>query len=413
MNQHVSIPGWDDFSVQLKEDLNYSETMLERTFYTYRSFVQKFCPAEEDDAAEKVKKGIDNVSTAYQKNDISKDQLLRMRRLAYRLLMYMDTGKISWKRAPLYGKKFGNDHNEALLGRFLEDARDRYAESILRRDESTVRQFILYCESVKSKDVEQMGVMDLIDFLGWLKKRRPAGLKAAASTMRHFYLFLTKQGLVPNNLLAALKPWDTPHKKAYGTFSTQEKEKILGAIDRNSPAGKRDYAIFSLAIDCVIRSSDICSLKLEDINWKGQCISIVQKKTRIPVTLPFSRRSGDAIADYILNARGSSPLPYVFLKFSFSDSGMTSSLLCARLKKCMKNAGINREPHERINMHTFRRSLGTDMADSGSTLEMIGQVLGHSCPSSAKAYLSFSERSLKECAPDTELFPESREVCDD
>lgn len=166
MNQHVSIPGWDDFSVQLKEDLNYSETMLERTFYTYRSFVQKFCPADEDDAAEKVKKGIDNVSTAYQKNDISKDQLLRMRRLAYRLLMYMDTGKISWKRAPLYGKKFGNNHNEAFLGRFLEDARDRHAESILRRDESTVRQFILYCESVKSKDVEQMGVMDLIDFLG-------------------------------------------------------------------------------------------------------------------------------------------------------------------------------------------------------------------------------------------------------
>lgn len=96
--------------------------------------------------------------------------------------------------------------------------------------------------------------------------------------MRHFYLFLTKQGLVPNNLLAALKPWDTPHKKAYGTFSTQEKEKILGAIDRNSPAGKRDYAIFSLAIDCGIRSSDICSLKLEDINWKEQCISIVQKR---------------------------------------------------------------------------------------------------------------------------------------
>lgn len=231
--------------------------------------------------------------------------------------------------------------------------------------------------------------------------------------MRHFYLFLTKQGLVPNNLLAALKPWDTPHKKAYGTFSTQEKEKILGAIDRNSPAGKRDYAIFSLAIDCGIRSSDICSLKLEDINWKEQCISIVQKKTRLPVTLPFSRRSGEAIANHILNARGSSPLPYVFLKFSFSDSDMTSSLLCVRLKKCMKNTGINREPHERSNMHTFRRSLGTDMADSGNTLEMIGQVLGHSCPSSAKAYLSFSERALKECALDTELFPESREVCDD
>lgn len=79
----------------------------------------------------------------------------------------------------------------------------------------------------------------------------------------------------------------------------------------------------------------------------------------------------------------------------------------------MENAGINREPHERINMHTFRRSLGTDMADSGSTLEMIGQVLGHSCPSSAQTYISLSERSLKECALDTGLFPESWEVCND
>ena len=413
MNQNVNIPSWGDFSVRLKEDLNYSETMLERTFYTYRSFVQKFCPADGGDAAEKIKKGIDNVSAAYQKNDISKDKLLRMRRLAYRLLMYMDAGKISWERAPLYGKKFGNHHNESLLGRFLEDARGRHAESILRRDESTIRQFILYCESVKSKDVEQIGVMDLLDFLGWLKKRRPAGLKAAVSAMRHFYLFLTKQCIVPDNLLAALKTWDTPHKKVYGTFSTEETEKLLEAIDRSNPVGKRDYAIFSLAIDCGIRSSDICSLELGDINWKEQSISIVQKKTLVPVTLPFSRRNGDAIADYILNVRGNSPLPYVFLKFSYSDSGMTSSLLCVRLKKSLKNAGIKREPHERISMHTFRRSLGTDMADSGSTLEMISQVLGHSRPSSARIYLSFSEKALKECALDIGLLPESREVRND
>ena len=410
MNQHAGIPMWDELSARLKEDLNYSEATLKRTSYTYRSFVKLFCPPDVGDATENVKKGIVNVSAAYQKHDISKDQLLRMRRLAYRMLMYINAGKISWKRAPLYGKKFGNDNNETLLERFLEDAQGRYAESILRRDESTIRQFILYCESEKSKDVEEMGAMDLIDYLGWLKKRRPAGLKAASSAMKHFYLFLSKQGLVPSHLMAALKPWDTPHKRAYGTFSAQEKEKLLCAIDRKSPVGKRDYAIFSLAIDCGIRSSDICSLKLGDINWKGQYISIVQQKTGIPVALPFSRRSGDAIADYILNARGSSQLPYVFLKFSYSDSGMTSSLLCTRLKKCMDNAGINRDPRERISMHTFRRSLGSDMANSGSTIEMIGQVLGHSRPSSANTYLSFSERSLKECPLDPVLLPGSWEV---
>ncbi len=54
-----------------------------------------FCPTDENDAAEKVKQGIDNVSIAYQENDISRDQLLRLRRLANCLLMYMDIGKIS------------------------------------------------------------------------------------------------------------------------------------------------------------------------------------------------------------------------------------------------------------------------------------------------------------------------------
>lgn len=413
MNLDINIPSWDDFSERLKKDLNYSETMLERTFYTYRSFVQTFCPADGCDASETVQKGIDNVSAVYQDNAISKDKLLRLRRIAYRILMYLETGKLSWKRAPMYGKKFGSPHNESLLGLFLSDAHSRHAESILVRDECIIRLFILYCESEKSKNVEQMDAMDLLDFLDWMRKRRPAGLKAVASAMQHFYLFLTKKDIVPDNLLGALKAWDTPHKKMYGTFSAVEKEQLLASIGRDNPSGKRDYAIFSLAIDCGIRSSDICLLKLQDINWKEQSISIIQKKTGVPVTLPFSRRSGDAIADYILNARGDSALPYVFLKFSFTDSAMTSSLLCVRLKKHLKNAGIERPPHEKVSMHTFRRSLGTNMADSDSTLEMISQVLGHSRPYSSRTYLSFSEKALRECALDAPAFPAGLEACHD
>lgn len=104
MNLDVNIPSWDDFSERLQKDLNYSETMLERTFYTYRSFVQTFCPAVGCDASEIVQKGIDNVSAAYRNNAISKDKLLRLRRIAYRILMYLETGKLSWKRVPMYGK---------------------------------------------------------------------------------------------------------------------------------------------------------------------------------------------------------------------------------------------------------------------------------------------------------------------
>lgn len=92
---------------------------------------------------------------------------------------------------------------------------------------------------------------------------------------------------------------------------------------------------------------------------------------------------------------------------------MTSSLLCVRLKKHLKNEGIERPPHEKVNMHTFRRSLRTDMADSNSTLEMISQVLGHSRPYSSRTYLSFSEKAFRECALDAPAFPAGSEACHD
>lgn len=153
-----------------------------------------------------------------------------------------------------------------------------------------------------------------------------------------------------------------------------------------------------LAIDCGLRSSDICNLKLTDIDWRTASLNIIQKKTGTQISVPFSYESGDALADYILNARGPSPLPYVFLKKSYFDSAMTSALLCQRLKKLMEKAGITRPASEKINMHTFRRSLGTSLVDSGENLEMVAQILGHKDKEATKGYISVSERMLRLCA---------------
>ncbi|HJD26595.1 MAG TPA: tyrosine-type recombinase/integrase, partial [Candidatus Blautia intestinipullorum] len=136
---------------------------------------------------------------------------------------------------------------------------------------------------------------------------------------------------------------------------------------------------------------------LRDIDWYSASISIIQKKTGKQVSIPFSERTGDALADYILNARGTSSLPYVFLKKSYCDSSLTSSLLCQRLKKLMQRAGITRPAAEKINMHTFRRSLGTSLIDSGESLEMVAQILGHKDIEATKRYISVSEQMLRSC----------------
>ena len=195
----------------------------------------------------------------------------------------------------------------------------------------------------------------------------------------------------------AIKAWDTPHKRIYGILTDDEKEKLLDAADGGSDIGKRDKAILMLAMDCGLRSSDLCNLKLRDIDWHSASISIIQKKTGKQVSIPFSERTGSALADYILNVRGTSSLPYVFLKKSYCDSSLTSSLLCQRFKKLIQRAGITRPATEKINMHTFRRSLGTSLIDSGESLEMVAQILGHKDIEATKRYISVSEQMLRSC----------------
>ncbi|MCF8568528.1 tyrosine-type recombinase/integrase [Alicyclobacillus tolerans] len=181
-------------------------------------------------------------------------------------------------------------------------------------------------------------------------------------------------------------------------FAKDEAGKILSCINRSCAKGKRDYAILMLAKNNGLRSSDILALKLSDIDWKKAEISIVQRKTGNSLMCPLDVETGNAIADYVLNSRPESQLPYVFLKLSSPYDKMRSSAsICALLKRYMSTAGVPSKPGEWKSTHTFRRTLGTRMLESEIPLNTIAQVLGQKSTQSTKSYLSLSEEKLSAC----------------
>lgn len=62
--------------------------------------------------------------------------------------------------------------------------------------------------------------------------------------------------------------------------------KLLNAVDRANPVGKRNYAILLMVTRLGIRTCDIRELKLLDINWQDNRIDFTQMKTNKPVSLP-------------------------------------------------------------------------------------------------------------------------------
>ena len=66
----------------------------------------------------------------------------------------------------------------------------------------------------------------------------------------------------------------------------------------------RDAAITLLAVSTGLRACDIVDLRLSDVDWRGRTISIVQRKTGNPLTVPLTELLACRLADYVLRSTG-------------------------------------------------------------------------------------------------------------
>lgn len=188
------------------------------------------------------------------------------------------------------------------------------------------------------------------------------------------------------------------------TWTPDELKRLLGAVDRQSPAGKRDYAVFSLCIQTGLRAADIRNLKISDINWKTHTLKIITGKTGEPLELPLLDSVGWAIIDYLKNGRPESVYPNVFLAhhFPYGPIGSTTSLSGA-LRKYLIKAEIEIKAGEAHGIHTLRSTLAQNMLFCGTELPVISQTLAHRDERTTVGnYLRIDTEHLRGCSLELE-----------
>ena len=216
------------------------------------------------------------------------------------------------------------------------------------------------------------------------------------SALRSFLCFMYKKGLTGEKLVKAVPSSGARKNTIVPTITKIEENQLLQSIDRTTRIGKRNYAMVLLAMRTGLRSIDIINLELSDIDWRKRTISITQKKNGRPLTLPLLADVGNSLADYILNARHHSSLPYVFLRCQTPDTKLSGcfSISCSVMKK----AGIRQSDNQRKGFHIFRHSLAARMLSQEIPLSVISNTLGHGSMASSKVYLSTDGEHLKACA---------------
>ena len=283
-------------------------------------------------------------------------------------------------------------------------ARGNAEATVVAKDRAT-SQFLGYLEEVGVDDLAALGVRDIS---GFFVRQRRLGRKTVAamrSCVADFLAFLASTGRTSESLAGRLPPHrHVRHESEPHLWTVEEIRRVLAVIDRQSAAGKRDYAMILATARLGLRISDLRQLELSDLDWRAKTITIVQHKTRRPLSLPLLEDVGWAIIDYVGHGRPETACPKVFVKHRHPfDAFGSASSVASRLSRHAARAGIMFAPGEVCGMHSLRGALAVAMIGNDTPIPVISAVLGHaSCDTTQAYYLRFDIDRLRCCALDVE-----------
>lgn len=182
-------------------------------------------------------------------------------------------------------------------------------------------------------------------------------------------------------------------------YTKEEIIKLLNIIDTKTKQGKEDYLIISLICYLGLRISDVVNLKLSNINFDDNIISIIQYKTGNLLTLPLIDKVKYPLLDYLKNVRpNDTELDYIFItdKKPYRHH-IELKTYNYKIKNYLIKAGvdINGRKH---GFHSLRHSFSTLLLNENTSLYSISIILGHQDIKTTMSYLDIDISRLKELA---------------
>lgn len=222
-------------------------------------------------------------------------------------------------------------------------------------------------------------------------------------SLRAFFRFLYQEGIVPDDL-AAKMPMVKARKQAAipSVWTHEELRQLIGAIDRGSPKGRRDYAIILIACRLGLRCTDIKNLCFENFNWAEKKLCFTQSKTGQPMELPLVPDVGWAVIDYLKYGRPKVDSSRIFVRhmapfLPFSEGDHLDQLIRAYMVK----AHIPMRGRHR-GMHSLRHTMASVLLEKDTPLPVISDIIGHLDTNSTAVYLKVDMERLAECPLDFE-----------
>ena len=274
------------------------------------------------------------------------------------------------------------DRLAARFGEYLARERGLAGESV-RSYTGVARRFLAGVALGDDGGAEGLTAGDVTGFVRHECARRGvASAKATVTGLRSLLRFLYLDGQVSAPLTGAVPSaacWQLAALPR--AVSPAELARLTGSCDRDSAAGRRDFAILVLLARLGLRAGEAAALDLGDICWRQGEITVRGKGSRRDI-LPLPVDAGEAVAGWLAGGRPrDAACPAVFVRLRPPHGRLASTSVSYVVRRACARAGI-----PAAGAHRLRHTAADGMLAAGGTLAEIGQVLRHAQPGTTAIY---------------------------
>jgi site-specific recombinase XerD len=264
-----------------------------------------------------------------------------------------------------------------------------------RAYKTDLSQFIGWIQenNLVARRVDQIERADVGEYFSSLAQRGLTGVSRARkmAAIREYFRFLEDLGHIQRSPAIGV---ETP-KKEKGTRTAlrpDEYTRMLSAAGGNP----RDYAILQVFLQTGIRISELCDLRLDDIDLEGQMLKVQSGKGMVAREIELERKGIQAVRSW-LAIRPQVADDHLFLNRYGEPIGQRG------VRKLVTRYRVSAKLTKRATPHSLRHTFATYKAQKGVSPFQLKEWLGHANLNTTQIYVHLARQNAKKLMGGTSL----------
>lgn len=259
-----------------------------------------------------------------------------------------------------------------------------------------VSEFLNYIGNIPD-DWSEIVAEDLRDYVcDVFSALNPSSIGRYLTSLRNFFRFLEYSGFQIHQSVLKLPLAPANYNKSHVPviLTPDEEARLRLHYDTSTSTGTRNTIIIRLMLDIGLRCTEVAGLEIADIRWNNGTIHLENTKNKHSRELPIPSDLGLILEDYVINYHPHTDDNHLFQRKTLNEQYVAMSRENIR--------SVVRRAFDKENIsgwwkgtHSLRRTAASHIYNTGNSLKMTADLLGHESLESTTQYVKVDFESLR------------------